>query len=128
MTTKTTLLSLAAGSAIAASMALAPLAHAGENPFAMKSLSASYLLADAGDKAKDGSCGGSKKADGSCGADKAAKTEKKMDGSCGDKKKEGACGDKKDMKPEAKVEKKKDGKCGEGKCGANKMKKTEEAK
>lgn len=122
-------LSLAVGSAFAAAL-FSPLAHAADNGFAAKPLSAGYQLAQA-DKKADGKCGeakcgankrlekkaeancGGKKADASCGADKAG--GKKMDGSCGDKKMDASCGA--DKKP---AEKKKDGKCGEAKCGANK--------
>jgi len=118
--TKKTVLSLAVGTAFAATAALAPMAHAADNPFAMQKMSSGYLLAEADMKMKDGSCGADKKKDGSCGDKKA--DMKMKDGSCGaDKKKDGSCGDKK-------VEKKKDGKCGEGKCGANKKKMEGEAK
>lgn len=110
--TKKNVLSLAVGTAFAATAMLSPVAHAADNPFGMQKMSSGYLLAEADTKMKDGSCGGEKKQDGSCGDKKA---EKMKDGSCGDKKKDGSCGDKK-------VEKKKDGKCGEGKCGANKKK------
>ena len=106
MSRKNTLLSVAVGTAFAATAALSPLVHAADNPFGAQKLSAGYLLADAGEKAKEGSCGGKMK-DGSCGSDK------KKEGSCGEKKKDGSCGNKT-------VEKKKDGKCGEGKCGAGK--------
>ncbi len=99
MTQSKTLLSLAVGTAFAATAALAPVAHAADNPFGMQKLSSGYLLADAHDKTKEGSCGGKAK-EASCGADK------KKDGKCG----EGKCG----------ADKKKDGKCGEGKCGADK--------
>ncbi|MGB4812947.1 MAG: hypothetical protein WBP13_10785 [Methylophilaceae bacterium] len=76
---------------------------AGENPFALKTLSSGYQVADNGDtKMKDGKCGAGK-----CGADK--KKHKKMkDGSCHhDKAKEGSCSADK-MK--------------EGSCSADKMK------
>lgn len=76
---------------------------AAENPFAIKSLSSGYQVADNhADKTKDGKCG-----EGKCGKDKA---EKMKDGKCG----EGKCGA---DKAEKKMEKAKDGKCGEGKCG-----------
>jgi uncharacterized low-complexity protein len=73
--------------------------NAAENPFAIKSLSSGYQVADNHEKAKDGKCG-----EGKCG--EGMKKEMK-DGKCG----EGKCGhgDKDD--------KAKDGKCGEGKCG-----------
>ena len=94
--TKKTVLSLAVGTAFAATAALAPMAHAADNPFAMQKMSSGYLLAEADMKMKDGSCGADKKKDGSCG-DK--KVEKKKDGKCG----EGKCGaNKKKMEGEAK--------------------------
>ena len=55
--------------------------NAAENPFAIKSLSSGYQVADA-DKAKDGKCG-----EGKCGADKKAAADKAKDGKCG----EGKC-------------------------------------
>ena len=106
---KQNLVSLAVGSAFAA-IALSPVAHAADNPFAATQLQSAYQLAQAGDKKVDGKCGEAK-----CGADKKA-AEKKKDGSCGaDKKKDASCG----------ADKKVEGKCGadkktEGKCGANK--------
>lgn len=94
--TKKTVLSLAVGTAFAATAALAPMVHAADNPFAMQKMSSGYLLAEADMKMKDGSCGADKKKDGSCG-DK--KVEKKKDGKCG----EGKCGaNKKKMEGEAK--------------------------
>ncbi len=94
-------ITLALGSAFAATALLAPVAQAADNPFALQKLDTGYQLAQA-DKAKDGKCGEAK-----CGADK------KKDGKCGgDKKKDGSCGG----------DKKKDGKCGEAKCGADKKK------
>lgn len=101
---KQTLTSLAIGSAFAA-VALTPVAHAADNPFAAKQLNAGYQLAQADTKGKEGKCG-----EGKCGAEKKA-ADKKKDGKCG----EGKCGA--DKKP---TDKKKDGKCGEGKCGASK--------
>lgn len=89
------------GGAFVASIA-ATSVSAGENPFAIKSLSAGYMVADA-DKAKDGKCGtgkcsaAKKKAmedkakEGSCHADKAM-GEKTKEGSCSaDKAKEASC-------------------------------------
>ena len=88
------------GSAFIASVA-ATSVNAAENPFAIKSLSSGYMVAEA-DKAKDGTCGtgncgADKKADGSCGADKAKEgscnAEKAKEGACNaDKAKEGSCG------------------------------------
>ncbi|MBK7899593.1 MAG: hypothetical protein IPJ99_09715 [Betaproteobacteria bacterium] len=102
MSSKKTTLSLAVGTAFAATALLAPIAHAADNPFSLTKLDSGYQLAAADDKAKDGKCGEAK-----CGADK------KKDAKCGaDKKKDGSCGG----------DKKKDGKCGEAKCGADKKK------
>ena len=78
------------GSAFVASLA-ATSVNAAENPFALKSLSSGYMVAEA-DKAKDGKCG-----TGKCGANKkrtegAAGAEKAKEGSChADKAKEGSC-------------------------------------
>jgi uncharacterized low-complexity protein len=94
---KQNLVSLAVGSAFAAT-ALTPLAHAaGDNPFAATKLQAGYQLAQADSKQKDGKCGEAK-----CGADKKA-VEKKKDASCGTDKKgaEARCGA--DKKPADKV-------------------------
>lgn len=87
---KKTTLTLATGAAFATTVALAPLAHAADNPFGMAKLDSGYQLAQADKKADD----------------------KKKDGKCG----EGKCGG--DKKPAD--DKKKDGKCGEGKCGGTK--------
>ncbi|HEY8857633.1 MAG TPA: hypothetical protein VIM43_09790 [Rugosibacter sp.] len=80
-------LTLVVGTAFATTV-LTTAAFAGSNPFAMQKLGSGYQLA-------------------------AADTDKKMDGSCGDKMKVEKSGEKM---------KKKDGKCGEGKFGANKKK------
>jgi uncharacterized low-complexity protein len=87
-------LSLSLGSVIAASISLAPVAHAVENPFAIKEIPASARLAEAGAKLKDGKCG-----EGKCGADKKSEAgaanapSKAKEGSCGASKvKEGSCG------------------------------------
>jgi len=103
MSRKTNVLTLAMGTAFAASLVSAPLANADENPFKMESLKSGYQVASA-DKAKDGKCG-----EGKCGGDK------KKEGACGgDKKdKEGACGgDKKDKEGACGGDKKKEGSCG----------------
>jgi uncharacterized low-complexity protein len=77
---------IALGAALAGGLVLSGSA------FAMEPLAQGYLLsASAGDKAKEGNCGGHKTADAKAG-DKAA-----MEGKCGE------------------------GKCGEGKCGMEKM-------
>jgi uncharacterized low-complexity protein len=57
-------LSLTLG-AIAATVALSPAVNANENPFAMKTLSSSTVVAEAGEKMKDGKCG-----EGKCSANK----------------------------------------------------------
>jgi uncharacterized low-complexity protein len=105
MAQKKTALTLALGTAFAASLAASPVLQAADNPFEMDSLKNGYQVAQA-DKKKDGKCG-----DGKCGGDM-----KKKEGACGgDKKKEGACGG----------DKKKEGACGgdkkkEGACGGDK--------
>ncbi len=105
MTTSTKAVALAVSSAFALSIGAATI-NAAENPFAIKSLSSGYQVADHHEKAKDGKCG-----EGKCGhGDKDAKAK---DGKCG----EGKCGA--EMKNEG-AEKAKDGKCGEGKCGTEK--------
>ena len=97
MSQKTTLkpLAIAAGAALATSLAATTPASAAENPFAMSELSSGYMVAEMA----EGKCG-----EGKCGAEKKAVKE----GKCG----EGKCGAEKKMD--------KEGKCGEGKCGANK--------
>lgn len=86
-------LAVVVGSAFVASLATTAV-HAAENPFALKTLSSGYMVADGHDKMKDGKCGtgkcgAEKKTEGSCGADKANKAK---EGSChADKAKEGAC-------------------------------------
>ena len=99
-----TTLSIAAGAAFVASLAMGNVANAAEgaNPFAMNELSGGYM------QLAEGKCGGNK-------------NMKKMEGKCG----EGKCGGKKEMKKnmegkcgEGKA--KKEGKCGEGKCGGSK--------
>jgi uncharacterized low-complexity protein len=88
--------------------------NAAESPFAAKSLTSGYQVADNTEvKMKDGKC-----ATGKCGATKKATTEKTKEGKCSaEKTKEGKCS----------AEKTKEGKCSaektkEGKCSAEKMK------
>jgi uncharacterized low-complexity protein len=94
MANKRTALTLALGTAFAASLAAAPAINAAENPFKLDSLKNGYQVAEK-DKAKEGKCGegkcgGDKAKDGKCGGDKA------KEGKCGgDKAKEGSCGDNK---------------------------------
>ena len=110
MTISTKAVALAVSSAFVLSISAATI-NAAENPFAIKSMSKGYQVADHHEegKMKDGKCG-----EGKCGAEMkkegAAKTKdgKCVEGKCGaEMKKEGA-------KADAKM---KDGKCGEGKCG-----------
>jgi len=86
MANKRTALTLALGTAFAASLAVAPAVNAAENPFKLDSLKSGYQVAE-NDKSKEGKCGGDKAKDGKCGGDKA------KDGKCGgDKAKDGKCG------------------------------------
>lgn len=95
-------ISLAIGSAFALSIAATTI-NAAENPFALKSLSNGYQVAELDSKAKDGKCGAGK-----CGANKKT-ADKAKEGSCSaDKMKEGACSAEKKTK--------------EGSCSADKMK------
>jgi len=105
-----TTLSIAAGTAFVASLAMGNVANAAEgaNPFAMNELSGGYMQLD------EAKCGGSKT------------MTKEMEGKCGGSKKsseEGKCGEGKNMKQEREgkcgegKKTKKEGKCGEGKCG-----------
>ena len=126
-----TTLSIAAGTAFVASLAMGSVANAAEgaNPFAMNELSGGYMQLAEG-KCGEGKCGGSKKMgkEGKCGGSK--EMNKNMEGKCGGNKakKEGKCGEgkcggsKKSMNKEMG-----EGKCGgskknmgEGKCGGNK--------
>jgi uncharacterized low-complexity protein len=91
--------SLAAGLALAGSLAGASVAQADTNPFGMTALSSGYMaMASVGEgKCGEGKCGGDKEGEGKCG-------EGKCGGDSGEGKEgEGKCGE---------------GKCGEGKCGA----------
>jgi uncharacterized low-complexity protein len=92
MARKKTAITLALGTAFAASLAAAPIVKAADNPFQMDALSKGYQVAD--NKPTEGKCGEGKCGEGKCGGDKAK-----------DKDKEGKCGE---------------GKCGEGKCGGAK--------
>lgn len=113
-----TTLSIAAGTAFVASLAVGNVANAAEgaNPFAMNELSSGYMQLAEG-KCGEGKCGGKKaKKEGSCGEGKAKKEGKCGEGKCGgakemEKNMEGKCGGNKA---------KKEGKCGEGKCGGSK--------
>ena len=93
-----TVLTLALGSAIAATLSVTP-AAASENPFVSQSMGNGYMVAamegkcgegKCGAKAKEGKCGGAKAAEGKCGG------AKSTEGKCGGAKAtEGKCGGKK---------------------------------
>lgn len=104
MKSRKTAVTLAVGSALAASLAAMSLAHAAGNPFALQSLSSGYQVAEAEKKADS-------KSEGQSGASKAegegAKTADGKDSAA-------AAGS------DHAGDKKADGKCGEGKCGASK--------
>jgi uncharacterized low-complexity protein len=85
--------SVAAGIALAGSLAGLSVAQADEGLFGMTTLSAGYMASSHG---PEGKCGGDK--------------DKDSEGKCG----EGKCGGDKDKDSE--------GKCGEGKCGGDKEK------
>jgi len=121
-------LAVVMGGAFAASLAVAPVVHAEQNPFAAKSLGNGYMVAEAdGEKMKDGKC-----ATGKCSSNmkKKAKAkaaaEKAKEGNCSAemKDKEGNCSAEMKAKAEADA-KAKEGNCSaekakEGKCSANK--------
>ena len=80
MTHKKSILSLAVGSAFAATLSVSPIASAADSPFVSQSLDRGYMVAGAHDhatkKAGEGKCGGMKAGEGSCGA-------KSSEGLCG---------------------------------------------
>jgi len=105
-------IALAVSGAFALSIA-ATSVNAAENPFAAKSLSSGYQIAEQDTKMKDGKCGAGK-----CGANmkkmKKTQTEKAKEGSCSaEKMKDGTCSA--EMKGSA-------DKAREGSCSAEKMK------
>jgi uncharacterized low-complexity protein len=65
-----TALTLALGTAFAASLTTVPAASAADNPFKLDSLKNGYQVA-VDDKTKEGKCGGDKAKEGKCGGDKA---------------------------------------------------------
>ena len=102
MKTHNKTLALVIGGAFAAAVGATPVVHAAENPFALKTLSSGYMVADhhEGEKMPDGKCG-----TGKCGSN--MKKQKAEEGNCGAKEgKEGSCGADKKAK--------------EGNCGADK--------
>ena len=97
-----TALTIALGTAFAASLAAAPALGAADNPFKMDSLKNGYQVAD-NDKAKEGKCGGDKAKEGKCGGTRprkasAAATRPRKASAAGtrpkkgEKAKEGSCG------------------------------------
>lgn len=85
MQTSKKAIALAIGGAFVASIATTQVTAA-QNPFALKTLTSGYMVADA-DKMKDGKCGTAQ-----CGANKAKMSEKASEASCNaDKAKEASC-------------------------------------
>ena len=76
-------LAAAVGTAFLASVALAPLASAAENPFQLDRLAGGYSLAEKSEA--EGKCGEGKCGEGKCGE---AKAKSEAEGKCG----EGKCG------------------------------------
>lgn len=114
MASKKKTIGVAAGSAFVASMALAPLAYAAENPFALQNLQSGYMVAadtDTPAKAPEAKCG-----QGKCGGMMSgAGTAKAGEAKCG----QGKCGGVKSETPPKAME----AKCGQGKCGGMNVKK-----
>ncbi len=91
------------GGAFAATLAMSPVVHADQNPFAAKSLSNGYQVADGGEKMKDGKCG-----EGKCGSSK----KKAKEGKCGaERGKEGKCSSDKSKEGSCSSDKSKEGSC-----------------
>lgn len=70
MSRKKSIISIAVGSAFAATLGAAPIASAADNPFTIQSLDKGYMVADAGyggKKTGEGKCGGMKAGEGKCG-------------------------------------------------------------
>lgn len=107
-------LAAAVGAAFLASVAVAPMAMASDNPFQASELTSGYN--NMSSKLAEGGCGEGKCGEGKCG-DKDKEKEKDKDGKCG----EGKCGEDKEKGKE-------EGKCGEGKCGEDKEKDKDEDK
>jgi uncharacterized low-complexity protein len=81
MSCKKSIISIAVGSAFAATLGIAPIAFAADNPFAIQSLDKGYMVADAHKhtekKAGEGKCGAMKAGEGKCGGMKSS------EGMCG---------------------------------------------
>jgi uncharacterized low-complexity protein len=75
MASRKNALTLALGTAFAASLAAAPMAGAADNPFKMESLKSGYQVAQ-NDKNKEGKCGGDKAKEGKCGEGKCGGNKK----------------------------------------------------
>jgi uncharacterized low-complexity protein len=107
MASKKKTIGVAVGSAFIAGMAVAPMANAAGNPFALQSLQSGYMVAaDTPTKAAEAKCG-----QGKCGGMKAdAAAPKAGEAKCG----QGKCGG---MKADAAAPKAGEAKCGQGKCG-----------
>ena len=125
MTSSNKSLALAVSGAFLMAVGTTSLA-ADENPFAIKSLSHGYQVADAGSKMKDGKC-----STGKCGANKkktAATEEKMKDGKCSaEKAAEGNCSAEMKAKAADSTDKAKEAACSadmkkakEGNCSADK--------
>jgi len=112
---------LAIGAALAGTFAISGAVNAEsvESPFEMSALSSGYMLGAGEGSCGEGSCGGDteKKGEGSCG-------EKEGEGSCGEKEGEGSCGEKEGEGSCG--EKEGEGSCGEGSCGADTDEKKDE--
>jgi uncharacterized low-complexity protein len=64
MSSKKSIISIAVGSAFAATLGVVPVVSAADSPFTLQSLDKGYLVADAGGKkSREGKCGG----EGTCG-------------------------------------------------------------
>jgi uncharacterized low-complexity protein len=70
MARKKTAVTLALGTAFAASLAAAPIAQAADNPFQTDSLKQPYQVVQNKDKDKEGKCGEGKCGEGKCGGTK----------------------------------------------------------
>lgn len=103
MKTEKKILAAALGGAFAASIGLAPMAYAGQNPFALQPLASGYMVADAGtaamDEGHDGDMKEGKMKDGKCSTGKCGANKKKaMKKEADARAKEGNCSADKKMK------------------------------
>lgn len=111
MKTSNKTLALAVSGAFALSVGSASIGAA-ENPFAIKSLSSGYQVAEADAKMKDGKCGAGK-----CGAEIKKDGAKSVEGKCSaEKMKEGACSAEKMKEGACSAEKMKEGACSHDKA------------